>query len=543
MAKRKIKNSSKITHSSDFLIIGGGIAGLSAAIEASKYGSVTIITKSKIGQAATSLAQGGIAVAMDVKQDSPLYHYEDTLIAGAGLCDDEAVKILVTEGILRAKELIGWGAQFDRAETEGGGKFALGLEAAHKQRRILHAGDETGKEIERTLGRKVVRENLAKIYQETIGIELIKNRSGRVIGALAQDKSEKRMVFLAKAVILATGGLGQIYFYTTNPKVATGDGIALAYNAGATVTDLEFIQFHPTSLVHSRELEDIVALPRFLISEAVRGEGGKLYNIHGVRFMPKYHSLKELAPRDIVSRAIASEMERTKSNHVLLDISAMGAAKIKKRFPHIYKSCLERGLDITKERIPVAPAAHYSMGGVKTDYWGQTTLAGLYAAGETASLGVHGANRLASNSLLDGLVYGHRSARAAALEIRKDKVPTLSKKELDSALKNNSRVQITDETIRQFTNRIRSIMWRNVGINRNEAGIKTAITKLHQIGNYLNFSPRTFEEAELQNLALVSRLVAKAALDRKESRGAHYRTDSPKTDDKHWKKHLCYRKQ
>jgi len=534
---------------SDILIIGGGIAGLSAAIEASKYAEVIIITKSKIGQSATSQAQGGIAVAMDVKKDSPQFHFQDTLIAGAGLCDEEAVRILVNEGVDRAKELISWGAQFDRAETEGGGKYALALEGAHKQRRILHAGDETGKEIERTLGRKVVKENLAQIFQETIGIRLIKNRTGRVIGAFAKNKNGENSIFLAKAVILATGGLGQIYLYTTNPKVATGDGVALAYEAGAQVTDMEFIQFHPTSLVHSRELEDIIALPRFLISEAVRGEGGKLYNVQGERFMDKYHSLQELAPRDIVARAIAKEMERTKSNYVLLDLSSMGAAKIKKRFPHIYKSCLERELDITKERIPVSPAAHYSMGGVKTNYWGQTNLLGLYAAGETASLGVHGANRLASNSLLDGLVYGNRAARAAANEIAKMKTPTLDNTAKDSirdflAPKKiaESEKHPSEESLRLISNRIRTIMWKQVGINRNAKGLKEAINKLQQIQAQLDFTPTTFQEVEIKDLILVSLLVVKAALDRKESRGAHYRTDFPDTDDKHWKKHLVYKK-
>ncbi len=523
------------TIKSDFLIIGGGIAGLSAAIEAAKYGKVTVMTKSRIGESATNQAQGGIAVALDLTKDSPTYHFEDTLTAGDGLCDEEAVRILVNEGVERTRELILWGARFDRAETEGGGKYALALEGAHKRRRILHAGDETGKEIEKTLGRKVVKEKLADIYQETTGVELIKNKQGRVCGALAVDKNGKSYLFLGKTVILATGGLGQIYLYTTNPKVATGDGVALAFRAGAEVTDLEFIQFHPTALVHSRELEDIVALPRFLISEAVRGEGGKLYNVLGERFMERYHSMKELAPRDIVARAIASEMEKTKSSHVLLDISSLGKAKIKKRFPHIYESCLARGLDISKDRIPVAPAAHYSMGGIKTDYWGKTNLEGLYAAGEAASLGIHGANRLASNSLLDGLVFGHRAAQSAALEIQ-----TMKRIDWPNEPKNIilPPAHLNDKEIKQLEIQIRTMMWKWAGIRRNAAGLKIAISKLNAIKKQLTFMPANANEAEIKNLALTALLVAKSALLRRESRGAHYRTDYPKKDDRRWKKHI-----
>jgi L-aspartate oxidase len=518
----------------DYLIVGGGIAGLSAALEAAKHGKVIILTKGKIGETATKKAQGGIAAAIDQLHDSTQFHFEDTIAAGAGLCDEKAVRILVTEGVERVKELIELGARFDKAETEAGGGYALALEGAHKRRRILHAGDTTGEEIQRTLGSKVVAENLADIHQQTIGIDLL-IRDGKCIGVKALDINKGKIeFFLAKNTIITTGGIGQCYLYTTNPEAATGDGIAMAYRAGAEVTDMEFVQFHPTSLVQSAELKDIIALPRFLISEAVRGEGAMLLNDKGERFMQKYDTQGELAPRDIVSRAIYHEMKTTHADHVFLSLAKLGAEKIRNRFPMIYQTCKERGLDITQDNIPVSPAAHYYMGGIKTDVDGKTNIANLYAAGECASLGVHGANRLASNSLLDGLVFGHRAAIAAKSEIRMPKPETISKSE-------KTKPHYKENDLQRFKLAVKSNMWKNVGIVRNGENLSVAIKIIDDIIKRFKIDPANQDEIEIRNLAQVSVLVAQAALDRTESRGAHYRKDYPKTDDKSWKKHLVYK--
>ncbi len=517
----------------DFLIVGGGIAGLSAALEAAKRGKVVLLTKSKIGETATEKAQGGIAAAIDKLQDSTEYHFEDTIAAGAGLCDEKSVRILVTEGVERVKELIELGACFDKAETEGGG-YALALEGAHKRRRILHAGDATGEEIQRTLGRKVVADGLVKIRQHTIGIDLIME-NGRCLGVKALDLNNNKIENLfARAVIITSGGLGQAYLYTTNPEVATGDGIAMAYRAGAEVSDMEFVQFHPTSLVQFAELKDIIALPRFLISEAVRGEGATLLNAKGERFMQKYDAQAELAPRDIVSRAIYEEMKTSNTDHVFLSLAKLDADKIKKRFPVIYKTCLERGLDITKDNIPVAPSAHYFMGGIKTDTDGRTNIPGLFAAGECASLGVHGANRLASNSLLDGLVFGHRAAIAAETsEIQGPRSETNTKSEAPKP-------KLSRTELQRFMLVVKSNMWKNVGIVRSKETLEQALKMVNEVIKRLDYEPASKEEIELKNLALVAQLISQAALDRKESRGAHFRSDFPKTDDTHWRRHQVY---
>lgn len=527
---------SKDIYHCDFLIVGGGIAGLSAALEASKYGKVIILTKSEIGETATTKAQGGIAAAIDQIRDSTEFHFEDTIEAGAGLCDEEAVRILVTEGVEQVKRLIEMGAQFDRAETEAGGGFSLALEGAHKRRRILHAGDATGEEIQRTLGSKILSEKLADVHENMLGMDLI-IKDENCVGIKALDlKKNIIKVFLAKATIITTGGLGQVFLYNTNPEVATGDGIAMAYRAGAEVTDMEFVQFHPTSLVQFEELKDIIALPRFLISEAVRGEGATLLNTKGERFMQKYDIKGELAPRDIVSRAIYQEMKENKSENVFLSLAKLSHEKIKKRFPVIYKTCLERGLDITKDNIPVAPAAHYSMGGIKTDVNGKTNIPNLYAAGECASLGVHGANRLASNSLLDGLVFGHRAAIAAKSEAKK-----LGKIDVKAELQRPIS-KIKEVEIQKYKLMIKSVMWNDVGIVRFEKSLKRAAKKIEEVAQKLDYMPFTKDEIELKNLIQVAKLIAHAALDRKESRGAHFRSDFPKIDDKKWKKHLVYKK-
>jgi len=515
----------------DFLIVGGGIAGLSAAIEASKHGKIIVLTKGKIGEGSTGKAQGGIAAAIDQIQDSTEFHFEDTIAAGAGLCDEKAVKILVTEGVERVKELIEMGARFDRAETEAGSGYALALEGAHKRRRILHAGDATGEEIQKTLGAKVVRGKLAEIYQHTIGLDLI-IEAGHCLGIKTLDlKTNKIKTFLAKATIITTGGFGQVYQYTTNPEIITGDGVAMAYRAGAAVTDMEFVQFHPTSLVHSEELKKLIALPRFLISEAVRGEGAVLLNSKGERFMQKYDTQGELAPRDIVARAIYNETKTGKHNHVYLSLAGIGADKIKKRFPVIYKTCLEKGLDITKDKIPVAPAAHYCMGGIKTDTNGKTNILGLFAAGECASLGVHGANRLASNSLLDGLVFGKRAAIAAT------NAPSSVPSTQHPAPTPPSHPTPQTQHLKLV---IKSTMWNQVGIIRSKDSLTDALKKIMAVESCLNQSPLNKEEIELRNLTLLAKLIIQAAFDREESRGAHFRLDFPKTDDKNWGRHLVY---
>ena len=514
----------------DLLIIGGGIAGLTAALEASQYGKVILLTKGKIGETATEKAQGGIAAAIDQFRDSTQYHFEDTIEAGAGLCDEKAVRVLVTEGVDRVKELIGMGAQFDRAETEAGGGFALALEGAHKQRRILHAGDETGAEIERTLGRKVVGEGKVEIHQQMMGIDLLM-ADNRCVGAVALDKKANQIVtYSSKCTLITSGGVCQVYLYTTNPEFATGDGVAMAYRAGAEVTDMEFVQFHPTALVQFKQFQDLVALPQFLISEAVRGEGGVLLNNRGERFSD------ELAPRDIVSRSIVEEMKATNDDHVHLSLKQMDPEKIKHRFPMIYRTCLDRGLDITKDNIPVAPAAHYFMGGIRTDIDARTNIAGLFAAGECASTGVHGANRLASNSLLEGTVFGYRAAQAARNEILNSKSETIPKSQLLSPKPN-----LKDLEIQRFKLVIKSVMWNGVGIIRTKESLEQALLKLDQVEKQLNFTPASADELELFNMLTVGKLITRAALDRTESRGAHYRVDYPNRNDINWKKHLVYK--
>jgi len=519
--------------SCDILIIGGGIAGLRAALTASKFAKVILLTKGKIGESATEKAQGGIAAAIDKIQDSTAYHFEDTIEAGAGLCNEEAVKILVNEGVERVKELIEMGARFDKAETEAGGGYALTLEGAHKRRRILHAGDETGKEIEKTLGSNVVKEGKVEVFQQIMGIDLIV-ADGHCNGALALSNDNEIIQFNSKATILATGGVCQVYLHTTNPSFATGDGVAMAYRAGAEVTDLEFVQFHPTALVQFKEFEDLVALPLFLISEAVRGEGGILLNNKHERFMEKYHVNMELAPRDIVSRAIVEEMKATGDDHVYLSLREIDPEKIKHRFPMIYKTCLDRGFDITKDNIPVAPAAHYFMGGIKTDVNGKTNVGGLFAAGECASTGVHGANRLASNSLLEGLVFGERAALSA-------KECLSSQNIYQTTEKTKNPPHFKEVEIQRFKLIIKSTMWNNVGIIRTKQGLAQASSMLQMVEKQLTITPQSKDELEIYNMILVSKLITRAALDRTESRGAHYREDYPQKEDLVWKKHLSYK--
>ena len=387
----------------DFIVIGSGIAGLRAAVEIALAGArVTVLTKERTDESNTEYAQGGIAVALS-EEDEVALHEEDTISAGAGLCDERAVHILVEDGRRYIQELIEWGTEFDRE----GGRLVFTQEAAHSRRRILHAhGDSTGREIVRALIARASAEPrvtfLAHAATESLLVEDGRCCGVRYLDPLVRAPRELR----ARAVIAASGGAGQLFLHSTNPPVATGDGMAMAYAAGAELADMEFVQFHPTAL-------NIEGAPRFLLSEALRGEGGVLRNKAGKRFMPRYHERAELAPRDIVSRSIVAEMERTATRTVYLDMTALDARFVRHRFPKIYDTCLRYGFDLTRERVPVSPAAHYFMGGIRTDLDGRTSLAGLYAAGEVACTGVHGANRLASNSLLEGLVFGARAGRAA----------------------------------------------------------------------------------------------------------------------------------
>ncbi len=502
----------------DFLVIGSGVAGLRAAIEMAPFGEVTIVTKDIPTESSTEYAQGGIAVALS-DEDEVGIHYEDTLRAGDGLCNEEAVKILVEEGPLRIMELIEWGAQFDRE----GSKLAFTQEAAHSKKRVLHAhGDSTGKELERVLLNKVRTFKTVKKYPHAFTLDLIVE-DNECTGAYILKLKEQRVIAIhAKAVILATGGAGQVYERTTNPLVATGDGMAIALRAGAILRDMEFVQFHPTALY----LKDA---PNFLLSEAMRGEGAILRNINGEAFMKNYTSAAELAPRDIVSRAIISEMVKTGASHVYLDLRHLGSEFIKKRFPRIYSTCLGYGIDITKDLIPVSPAAHYIMGGVKTDLNGRTNIRGLYAAGEVACTGVHGANRLASNSLLEGLVYGARTGLTAMERINV---------EVRAGVKREFRFNSMEtETLRAIRAELKSLMWQKVGVIRCGKSLEEAMNKLKEWKEFTEWDYLTREESELKNMLTVAELITLSGLQRKGSVGAHYRTDF-KERGTDWQRHV-----
>ena len=509
----------------DFLIVGSGIAGLYTSLKLCNKGEVTLLTKSKLKESSTEYAQGGIAVALGDK-DSPHLHMEDTLKAGANFCDPKAVEVLVTEGPECVEELIELGTKFDKIE----GKYKTTLEAAHQRPRILRAqGDATGAEIERSLSEKVTNENKIKIKENILVIDILVEHN-TCYGLLALDSSTNEIIaYLAKTTILASGGAGQLFSNTTNPDVATGDGIAMAYRGRVKVTDLEFIQFHPTALYHQGN-------PKFLISEAVRGEGAILRNIKNESFMHSYHPLAELAPRDIVARAITDQMKKNKSDYVYLDATKI-KDKFSQRFPTIYKNCFMLGINPEKEYIPVAPAAHYTMGGIKTDTWGQTNLTNLSACGECTSTGVHGANRLASNSLLEGLVFGNRIAK----KIKENK-PFFSLK-IDEEI--NISYNIPRKNIQRFDPKkikkeIQKLMWDKVGIIRNASDLKMAQQKINEWKFILKSELKATEDFELANLIILADLITNSALQREESRGAHYRDDFPQRDDINWKKHIVY---
>jgi L-aspartate oxidase len=497
----------------DFLIIGSGVAGLRAAIELAPHGGVTVVTKDRPSESCTEYAQGGIAAVMS-DEDQVEIHFEDTLKAGDGLCREEAVRTLVEEGPERIMELISWGAEFDRE----GLKLALTLEAAHSRRRILHAhGDSTGRELERVLLTKVRSLPSVKKYPFALTADLIVADS-ECRGAFVLREGEMTALF-SKATILATGGAGQIYSRTTNPQVATGDGMAIAFRAGAELEDMEFVQFHPTSLYSP-------AAPQFLLSESMRGEGAVLLNSLKQRFMESYHHMAELAPRDVVSRAIISEMVRTDSNHVFLDLRHMGKDFVKGRFPRIYATCLQYDIDITEDLIPVSPAAHYMMGGVKTNLEGETNIRGLYAAGEVACTGVHGANRLASNSLLEGLVFGARAGVAALrTNVRAGDLPL---SDLESA---------TIKDAEEIKRLLRKLMWERAGIIRCEESLKTAWRNLVPFKDITERHYLTRRELELKNMITVAAIIVEAALTREGSVGAHYRSDHKERGEE-WRQHI-----
>ena len=491
----------------DFVVIGSGVAGLRASIALAATGAkVTVLTKDKASESNTEYAQGGVAVVLSEDDDAEL-HEEDTLVAGAGLCDEKAVETLVSEGTKYIKQLIEWGTEFDR----DGGKLVFTQEAAHSRRRILHAhGDSTGAELVRSLIARAGRERSINLlpFANTESLIVV---DGRCVGVRFLDPILRApREILAKAVILCTGGAGQLYQHTTNPQVATGDGMAMAYFAGAEMADMEFIQFHPTALA-------LEGAPRFLLSEAMRGEGGVLRNLAEERFMDRYDERAELAPRDIVSRSIVAEMRRTGSRNVFLDMTALDEDFLIHRFPKIYETCKHFELDIAKDKLPVSPASHYIMGGVRTDLWGRSTLPGLYAAGEVACTGVHGANRLASNSLLEGLVFGARAGESAAEDSSKFQVSNSRLGNEQPATWNTGVGTAVSTAVRK---RVKRVMWERVGILRDKDSLRRAISEFEQIAaSNLSTSSRNFV-----TLAL---LVAKAALWREESRGGHYRIDFP----------------
>jgi L-aspartate oxidase len=491
----------------DFLVIGAGVAGLRAAIEAAEAGRVLVLTKDRLTESASEYAQGGIAVALS-DDDRVSLHEQDTIEAGDGLCDVGAVKVLVEQGPEEIQRLIEWGVEFDREGT----RLAFTQEGAHSRRRVLHAqGDSTGREIARTLFQKAKSIPNITFQSFSVVVDLLE-KNGEVRGALAWSDRERRLIAMeSSAVLLATGGLGCVYWETTNPDVATGDGVAMAYRAGAEVADMEMVQFHPTALF-------LEGAPRFLLSEALRGEGAYLRNAAGERFMSRYHPKEELAPRDVVSRAIIAELQETKSGPVYLDLTHLEPGFARRRFPRIYETCRFYGVDLESQPVPVHPAAHYAMGGVYTDYDGSTSLAGLYAAGEVACTGVHGGNRLASNSLLEGLVFGARAGRMmgqrAGAALPKPDIPQVRE---PAPLPGNV---VFD---------LRRLAWRRAGIIRSAAGLTKGLEELDRVRPFFekDLHRNSRQGFEADNMYQVISLITRSALARRESRGCHYRSDEP----------------
>jgi L-aspartate oxidase len=489
----------------DFLIVGAGVAGLRAAIELAGAGQVLVVAKDEIRESSSEYAQGGIAAALSDDDEVEL-HEQDTLAAGDGLCDREAVRTLVEEGPRAIEELLAWGAEFDR----DGSQLLFAREGAHSRSRVIHAhGDSTGREILKTLWHKASSYPSIRVLSFTAITELLRGGNGEVAGAAAHDAWAGSFVQIhAKATLLATGGLGRVYEATTNPDVATGDGVALAYRAGATISDIEFVQFHPTALY-------LPKAPHFLLSEALRGEGAYLRNRAGERFMTRYHAMGELAPRDVVSRSMVQEMIRTGSDSILLDLTHLPAGHVRNRFPRIYETVARFGIDLERMPAPVHPAAHYAMGGVRTDLDGLTSIPRLFAAGEAACTGVHGANRLASNSLLEGVVYGARAGRAM--------------RELAGASFAEPAPPGAPLFPRISEVELRNLAWRRLGILRDAAGLAEAVQTLESTP-FSELAAPTRMDYEVRNMHQVALLIAHCALARKESRGAHRRLDFPDKD-------------
>lgn len=533
---------------SDFLVLGTGIAGLFTALKAANHGTVTVLTKKKVADASTEYAQGGIAAAVG-RGDSPELHYRDTLEAGHGLCDPGAVGVLVNDGPACVLELASLGARFERGES---GLFALAQEGAHSRKRILHAHDATGAEVERALLTVVSRHANIRVLEDVFLVDILTGDDGTCYGTLCLDgRIKEPVLFLARATILATGGAGQLYQNTTNPLIATGDGMAAAYRAGATLKDMEFVQFHPTAL----HLPGSPGQPRFLVSEAVRGEGAVLVNRRGERFMPHHHPRAELAPRDVVSAAIFQEIHEggPEEGHVWLDTGSIGSS-FAERFPTIYRACREAGLNPPQDLLPVAPAAHYFMGGVATDTEGRTGVPALFACGEVACTGVHGANRLASNSLLEGLVFGGRIAATLAAgdgvlsagELRAFR-PMATANVPWQAAGGGGPVGGRDggtATLDDIRARLQQTAWLHLGVVRCGESLRAALQEMDALEEQLNrrlaLTAATTAACEVANLLTVGRLVGTAALARTESRGAQRRSDYPLRDDRHWLRHIIH---
>jgi len=518
----------------DFVVIGSGIAGLSFALKAANHGSVAVVTKRKGADTNTAWAQGGIACVTS-DEDSFELHVRDTLEAGAGLCDETVVRTIVTEAPARIQDLIDLGLEFDEREVSGHREFDLGREGGHSKRRVLHVRDVTGKEIENVLLRELGRQPHVDLLENHMAVDLI---TAAKIGFAAEDRclgvygldemTGEVETIRSDRIVLATGGCGKVYLYTTNPDIATGDGVAMAWRAGATIANMEFVQFHPTCLFHPKAKS-------FLISETVRGEGGILRNNRGEDFMKRYDSRGSLAPRDIVARAIDSEIKRSGAQCVFLDITDKPVEFLRERFPNIYENCLRFGIDMTKQPIPVVPAAHYQCGGIKTDLNGATSLPGLYAIGEVGCTGLHGANRLASNSLLEGLVVAHRAVEASARCRSAESQRAIVVPEWQSG-----DVQDIDELVVIYHNwdEIRRLMWDYVGIVRTDKRLQRASARLRNLQReirefYWNFKV-SVDLLELRNLATVAALIVDSALSRKESRGLHYTLDYLEKDDRQY---------
>jgi L-aspartate oxidase len=507
-----------LSSSPDYLIVGSGIAALRAALALAESGQVLLLTKAASAEGNTGYAQGGIAAAVG-DDDDPGLHEKDTLAAGDGLCDVHAVRILVEQGPADVYELMDWGAAFDRQPN---GEVALAREAAHSVRRVLHARDTTGRTIGGTLWARTAAHPRVHAVEHARAIAIL-IEDGRAVGVEYLDPDGTRRTARARATLLATGGAGQVFRETTNPEVASGDGIAMAWAAGARVADLEFVQFHPTAL-------QVEGQPRFLLSEALRGEGARLVNADGEPFMTRYEAAGDLAPRDRVSRAIVRELART-GRPVFLSLQHLDATMVHARFPHIAEACRAAGLDLARDPVPVSPAAHYVMGGVETDLDGRTSVPGLFAAGEVACTGVHGANRLASNSLLEGLVFGRRAGQAM-VETAAGTWPARFSARLMPARVVSGAGADPVPTVAG----VRARMWTQVGLIRDRAGLDAAVAAFEADWQWLAAQPpaATVEQARLASLIMVGGLMARAALRREESRGGHYRSDFPARNDAMW---------